>query len=42
MPTTEKLWNATHPDFRMTIDGKRYVLRCVKGATVPVLLENAA
>lgn len=42
MTKADKLWFATHADFRMVLDGKRYVLRCVNGATVPVSVEELA
>lgn len=42
MTNPDKLWNATHRDFRATIEGKRYVMRCVAGAATFVAVEDAA
>lgn len=38
----DRLWNATHRDFRAVIGGKRYVMRTVKGTFGFVPVEEAA
>jgi hypothetical protein len=40
MSKIDRVWYATHSDFRMTIDGRQCVLACRNGATVPAFLDQ--
>lgn len=40
MSKIDRVWHSTHSDFRMTIDGRRCVLVCRDGATVPAFLDQ--
>lgn len=40
MSKIEQVWFHTHADFKMTIDGRRCVLVCKVGATVPAFLDE--
>jgi len=39
MSKIEQVWYAVHGDFKLTIDGRRCVLVCKAGATVPAFLD---
>lgn len=41
-PKLELIWNATHQDFKTTINGQRYILRTIAGVTKFVPLEEVA
>lgn len=40
MSKIDRVWYAVHSDFKMTIDGRRCVLVCKAGATVPAFLDD--
>ena len=40
MSKIEQVWYAVHSDFKLTIDGRRCVLVCKAGATVPAFLDT--
>lgn len=40
MNKIDRVWYAVHSDFKMTIEGRRCVLVCKAGATVPDFLDD--
>lgn len=40
MSKFDRVWYATHSDFRMMIDGRQCILVCRQGATVPAFLDQ--